>query len=126
MHTFRHPYAEEFFVGCRSKIFPHVHRPSPGIARLGSPLPALAVIWRRGSVRFMLRTACLLGSFLSLCHWASTPGSLPAPGIYRRASPPVSYGAAWSLLRPDFHRQVWSSLAGHTNTKNPTPMYSFG
>ena len=47
------------------------------------------------------------------CHGASTVGS-PLP-------PATSYGAAWPLPRPDSHRQVHRSFAGHTPQQCPWP-----
>jgi len=52
------------------------------------------------------RVACL--SFQRLYPRASTAG-------FRR-TPPFSYSAAGPLPRPDFHRQVEHSLAGHTSS----------
>lgn len=59
----------------------------------------------------MLRTADSLAPLRVLCHGASPPGFRPMAA--------VSYGAAWPLPRPDFHRQADRDFAGHTRTNKP-------
>lgn len=77
--------------------------PSPVFARLGFPLlPLRGLTYRRGRLRFMLRTGELLDPLKGLCHGASPVGS--------RLAAAVSYRVAWSLPGPDSHRQVSVSL----------------
>src|SRR3984957_12459940 len=69
VYTFRHPYAEEFFVRCRSKIFPHVHGPSPRDTGLGSPFAC----FRRG---LTTRQCSLYAADCVLARLLSEPLSL--------------------------------------------------
>jgi len=105
-------------VRCNSKVFPHVcclRRALRGSALLCSALTRGINDAAVFALCYGLRTCST-----PFCHWASTPGSRPAPGLHRRTSSPVSYGAAWTLPRPDLHRLVWSSFAGRTKTENLT------
>ena len=88
--------------------------PSPVLARLGSPLlPLRGLPYRRGRLRFMLRTGESLALHRGLCHGASPVGS--------RLAAAVNYRAAWSLPGPDSHRLVDAGLSEITRLPHPPP-----
>ena len=108
--SFRSHYAGGF-LGAAAPSSSHRPWPSPSRSGLGSRsfLPSQACL--RRVHRLPHRTDRPLARRpRRLCHDASTLGSPLAPA--------TSYGAAWPLPRPDFHRQVHRRLQDtHRDTK---------
>jgi hypothetical protein len=100
--SFRSHYAGGF-LGAASPSSSHRPWPSPSRSGLGSRSFLLSQACLRRVRRIPHRTDRPLARRpRRLCHGASTLGS-PLP-------PATSYGAAWPLPRPDFHRQVHRRL----------------
>ena len=88
--------------------------PPPTSTGLGSPsFPSRGWLYRRGRLRFMLRTGESLALHRGLCHGASPVGS--------RLAAAVNYRAAWSLPGPDSHRLVDAGLSEITRLPHPPP-----
>lgn len=101
-------YAGGFFAAAFSSSSP-LPWPSPVLAWLGSPLSRPlgpgSLTARQSSLDATDRRFARL-PYRRLCQRAPTAGFRPTS--------PLSYSAAGSLPRPDFHRQAQRGLSGHT------------